>query len=215
MQAFWCLKQTDIFSEIPDEELKQLLSKSSDECFHSAETIYTPSDLQKKIFFVKSGEVTLFQTKGGKRVIIDIVGPGGLFGAFDPDALTLDHFAQATPGTRICGFITEDFLRILSAHPVAMLSTLKQLSRRITDYEQALVVSHGEAKERVLQALKRYTRKTKPWRLLKTNAQCARLTHEKLAQLAGLNRVTVTRVIQGLVKDGVIEVDQQTKEICF
>ncbi len=215
MQAFWHLKQTDIFSEIPDEEIKQLLSKSSDECFHSKQTIYTPTDLQKKIFLVKTGEVTLFQTKGGKRMIIDIVAPGGLFGAFDPSALTLDHFAQAAAGTRICGFATEDFLKILSTHPGAMLSTLKQLSQRIADYEQVLVVSHGEAKERVLQALKRYARKTKPFRLFKMNAQCARLTHQKLAQLAGLNRVTVTRVIQELVKDGIIEVDQETKEICF
>ncbi|NQV89441.1 MAG: Crp/Fnr family transcriptional regulator [Parcubacteria group bacterium] len=215
MQAFWHLKQIDIFSDIPDKEIKQLLSKASDECFHTKQTIYTPTDLQKKIFLVKTGEVTLFQSKGGRRIIIDIVGPGTLFGALDPSVLTLDHFAQAAPDTRICGFATVDFLQLISSYPGAMLCTLKQLSQRIADYEHAMIVSHGEAKERVLEALKRYVRKMKPFRLFSLGSPCARLTHEKLSQLTGLNRVTVTRVIQDLVKEGIIEVDAQSKEICF
>ncbi|PIR52423.1 hypothetical protein COU77_00500 [Candidatus Peregrinibacteria bacterium CG10_big_fil_rev_8_21_14_0_10_49_16] len=97
---------------------------------------------------------------------------------------------------------------MIAAHPEVLVRLLKKLSARLHDYEQKLRLDMSSAKEKVLGELKRYTKKKRnPFSMFKTDAPLA-LTHEKIAELTGLNRVTVTRTLKLLKLQGDIDVDE-------
>lgn len=209
----WYIRNLDIFEGIPKEEIMQISQKVREEVFPSRTTLYSPHELTQQIFLVKEGEVHLYHTRDGKRAIFDVAGPGTLFGNFDPSKVNLNHFAEARPGTRICIFSVDDFLKIVSAYPEVMLRTLKHISGRLTDYEERIQMASASAKEKILAELRRYQEKRGrdfDGSRLEDGIQ---LTHEKIAHLTGLNRVTVTRALQELADEGFIKIDKSTREI--
>lgn len=214
MDKVWYIQNLDVFEGIPKEEIMRLSKCARDETTENKTLLYVPNEDQPNIYLVKSGEVSLYHTRDGKRSVFDVVGPGGLFGNFSTDSQLSTHFAEAIAGTRTCRFSVEDFLNIVSAHPQVMLRTLSRLSERISDYEQKMSSNSAIAKEKILQELERYRGKRNNsffGNLFEDNG--LKLTHEKIAQLTGLNRVTVTRALQELRDDGKITIDKETNNI--
>lgn len=210
MEKIWYISQIDIFEGIPDMEIMKIAARAQDQRCTAATQLYTPHDGQdRNVFILKEGEVVLYHSVDGKKTTFDVIGPGSLFGNFMPDMETVSHYAEATPGSRICTLSPEDFQKVIAAHPEVLVRLLKTLSARLQDYEQKLRLDTSSAKEKVLGELKRYTRKKRnPFTMFKADAPLA-LTHEKIAELTGLNRVTVTRTLKLLKLEGSIDVDAQ------
>lgn len=212
----WYIKNLDILEGIAPEEIMSLCENVKDETYDSKLMLYTPKDLEQRIFLVKKGEVHLFHTRNGRRFVFDVIGPGGLFGNFNEKELHLSHYAEAMSGTRVCMFPVKEFLKVISKHPEVMMKTLSILSDRIRDYEQKLSLQGADAKQKVLSELRRYQeKKDKPFLGGVFTRGKVKLTHEKLGQLTGLNRVTVTRALQDLSQEGWIEVNKETGEFHF
>lgn len=209
----WYIRNLDIFEGIPKEEIMQISQQVREEVFPARTTLYSPHELTQQIFLVKEGEVHLYHTRDGKRTIFDVAGPGTLFGNFDPTKVNLNHFAEARPGTRICIFSVEDFLKIVSAYPEVMLRTLKHLSARLADYEEKIASTSADAKQKIMTELKRYKEKRfKSFDGTRSDEHFS-LTHEQIAHLTGLNRVTVTRTLHELEKEGYVAIDKKTRAI--
>lgn len=172
--------------------------------------IYSPHDgLDRNVFLLKEGEVVLYHSRDGKRTIFDVLGPGSLFGNFLPNAEGATHYAEALPGSRICILMPEDFQKVVAKHPEVLTRLLQKLSSRLHDYEHKLKLDTGSALEKVLGELRRYSRKKRnPFALLSKDAPLT-LSHDKIAELTGLNRVTVTRTIKLLKLQGDIDVDDK------
>ena len=136
------------------------------------------------------------------------MGPGTLFGNIGFHEGPLTHSAEAAPGTRICAFLSEDFQRIIAAYPIVMMRALSTLGNRLEDYERKLADTLVDAKEKVLNELRRYQHKrtSKFLERFIGEPSTSPLTHERLAKLTGLNRVTVTRAIHDLQMEGKISV---------
>jgi len=209
MEKVWYISHIDVFEGIPDMEIMRLAERAQDQRCISATQLYTPHDGQdRNVFILKEGEVVLYHSVDGKKTTFDVIGPGSLFGNFLPNTETVSHYAEALPGSRICTLSPEDFQKVIAAHPEVLVRLLKKLSARLHDYEQKLRLDMSSAKEKVLGELKRYTKKKRnPFSMFKTDAPLA-LTHEKIAELTGLNRVTVTRTLKLLKLQGDIDVDE-------
>lgn len=63
----------------------------------SKEFLYTPSDAVENVFILKEGEVTLYKSIEGKKIILDVLKPGAVFGniGFDPESGE-SHYAEIT-----------------------------------------------------------------------------------------------------------------------
>ncbi len=214
MEKAWFISQIDVFDGIPDAEVMRIAKSAEDQRCASATQLYSPHNGQdRNVFIVKEGEVALYHSVEGKKVIFDVVGPGSLFGNFLPETEAVSHYAEAMPGSRICKLTTDDFQKVLATHPTVLIRLLRQLSARLQDYEQKLHLDSKSAQEKILGELKRYQRKKfNPFSVFKTDIALA-ITHEKIAELTGVNRVTVTRALKMLKLVGKIEIDQQGRII--
>lgn len=210
MDKAWYVSHLDVFEGISDGEMMQIAEQAVEHRCSTAKHVYGPHDgLDRQVFMLKEGEVVLYHAEDGKRRIFDVLGPGSIFGNFFPSSPSVMHFAEAVPGSRYCVLSVADFQKVTAAHPEILTRLLHKLSERLHDYEEKLHVDAKGAADRVLSALHRYRRKKRnPFAFLSKDPALA-LSHDKIAELTGLNRVTVTRAIKLLKLRGAIAVDEK------
>ncbi len=204
----WYLKQIDLFQGISDEEIMSIAEKVVEKRCSKKELLYTPFESTDSICVLKKGEVTLYHSHYGKKLIIDVLKPGSVFGAIPFQEGSSDHFAEVTEDAYICFFTPEDFLKIIEAKPKLMLRVLKMMSKKISEYEDRMKTGLYDAKEKILHHLQQSEEKSRKLFGKFTNKN---ITHEKLSQLTGLSRETVTRAITALKKEGRIQTDENGK----
>lgn len=199
----WYLKQIDLFSGIPDQEIMKISNQVVERKCRKKELLYSPFDENNSICLLKKGEVTLYHSHYGKKIIIDVLKAGSIFGNISFNQKTNDHFAEVTEEAYICFFSKDDFTKILESKPELTIKFLQIVSDRLQEYENRLKDNLYDAKEKILHQLK----------LLETNKKNLinrltgnkpNITHDKLAALTGLSRETVTRAITALRKEGKI-----------
>lgn len=204
MQKHWYLQQIDLFQGIPDEEIMSIAKKMIEKKCVKKEIIYTPNEANNSIYVLKKGEITLYDLHAGKRLIIEVLKPGSIFGniSFQKDKTT--HFAEASQDSYFCIFSVEDFTTIIHSKPELMIRFLQHISEKMQNYERRLKGGLFDAKEKILQQLEIFLEEQKKSNILsKLFSGKSKMTHEHLAELTGLSRETVTRAINDLKKAGV------------
>jgi CRP-like cAMP-binding protein len=209
-ENMWALKDLDIYEGIPESELCVIAPGAFEKTYSKDVQLYSPHEPVGYIFVVKRGEVILYHSKEGKRAVFDVLGPGSVFGTFDAANKTPNHFAQTTKNTLLCVTPVEEFLKIVSRHPEIMLRLMQRMAMRINDYEQKIRSSIDTASEKVYFELVRLKDKKQKSILGKIMPIPLQVTHEQIAELTNLNRVTVTRSIKKLKNAGLITVDKGT-----
>lgn len=205
----WVIKDMiDLYEGIPEAKFCEIAPQSVDKNLKKDQLIYSPDEKNQNIYVVHRGEVILYHSRDGKRAIFDTLGPGSVFGSFDPGSEYPTHYAQATKNTMLCTTPLDEFLKVISAYPEAMLNLMRKMALRIKDYEIRMKSSIETAVERVYSELSRLHHKRQKSLLSKMIP--LQMTHEKIAELTNLNRVTVTRCIKKLKEEGLIEVDHKT-----
>lgn len=200
----WYLQQIDLFQGISDEEIMQIAKNVIEKRCSKKELIYSPFEPNDQICVLKKGEVTLYHSHLGKKLIIDVLKAGSTFGNINFNSENQsDHFAEVTEEAYICYFTVEDFMKVLQAKPQIMLRFLRIMSQRLTEYEERIKSGLFDAKEKVLHHLEIIEKKNSKSFLGKILKK-KHLTHEELAAHTGLSRETVTRAISALKKDGKI-----------
>lgn len=209
MNQPWYFKEADIYQGIPESVLCQLAPTAFEKKYSKGVQIYSPHEENDKVYVVNQGEVTLHHSRGGKRFIFDTLPAGSVFGNFNPDQKNPSHFAETTKGTVLCVTPMHEFLEIIKQNPEMMLRFMQKMAHRIQDYEVKIKSHLDTASERILTELKRLDRKRKESFLGKLMHLPLQITHEKLAEYTNLNRVTVTRSLQTLKKEGFIAIDEK------
>ena len=197
----WYLKQVNLFKGIPEEEVQKIASKMVEKKCSKKEVLYTPFDEDNTVFFLKKGEVTLYHLYRGKKLIMDTLKAGSIFGNIHFEAKKHNHYAEVTQDAYICAFELEEFMSILRHRPELMLKLLREMSERLRSYEDKIKGGLYDAKEKIIHELEMRECKS-PSMLDKLFGKDCKITHEKLAQLTGLTRETVTRGITALKKEG-------------
>ncbi|WP_093125967.1 Crp/Fnr family transcriptional regulator [Variovorax sp. OK605] len=162
-------------------------------------------------YLLRSGFVhSTIQRSNGAEFLLEIFGPGAIFGegpAFAdlPRPTTTRVVAPATLSRYLPGDITRKF----SAMPELADSLIQLLGfKNHMIVEKLAGVASAAPKERVVDLLLRIAR-------LQSNSNSTLtqesgdfhvdLTHEKIAAMTALSRVTVTRTLNSLSREGVIE----------
>ena len=209
----WYLKAVELFEDVSEEEMHEIVAGVIDRTYDNKEYIYTANDHVENVYILKEGEVTLYRSSGeGKRVVLDILKPGAVFGNIGFDAEANDqHYAEVTQKAYICALPKNYFLQILAKRPDIALRAFNILSRRITQYEmQIRALSSLQARDRILATLRIINEKDDQSILPAVLRNPTKITHEKLGNMTGLSRETTTKQLNELHKEGLIDIDHKS-----
>ena len=160
--------------------------------------IYRQGELSDQVFVVVSGRIGITMLRpDGQELLIDIVGAGALCGegaAFD----RLPRFsnASALETSEVLAIPAGEFCRLMSSHAelAAMVVQTIALKQRMLA-NRLLQVTQPSPEVRITELLSQITMPESPAIIL---------THQQIANLIGTSRITVTRAMQKLRRDGAV-----------
>ena len=198
------LKQVELFSSLGTEDLLQVGSKIVVKQFKKNDTILFKGDTNNYIYIIFDGEVKVSQsTEDGKEVILFIHQTGEIFGETSLfDRGNSPALISATTDT-LCAIISmKDLYSIMFNYNDILERLIHILSSRLCQsWELIQMLNSNNAPQRVKTLLmmlaKRYGRNAREETILNI-----RLTHQNIANMTGLTRETVTRVIDVWQRNG-------------
>jgi CRP/FNR family transcriptional regulator len=202
------LKILPNFSDFPEKALRRIASACVPRTFDKDQTIYFSGQEKERFYLLLSGEVEIYQTGEGKRVVIQALKPGDFFGdlSFTDHAVPLaGSHARAKMETSVCySMSTADLkliLRSYASFAVLLLTALRDRLHQAESKIKDLAVSSAET--RVINELFRYIIRHGRenggfWQIDK------KLTHQSIADMVGIARETTTKVLGALEKEKVI-----------
>ena len=200
------LKQIDLFSSLGTEDLLQVGSKIVVKQFKKNEIILFRGDTNNYIYIIFDGEVKVSQsTEDGKEIILFIHQAGEIFGETSlVDRGNSPALIAATKDT-FCAIISmKDLYSIMFNYNDILERLIHILSSRLCQsWELIQMLNSNHAPQRVKTLLmmlaKRYGKNAREETILNI-----RLTHQSIANMTGLTRETVTRVIDVWQRNGYI-----------
>ena len=203
------LKGIELFSSLTEDELREITSSRSIviKKFRKGQTILYEEDTNEYMYIIFEGEVKAIQTtEDGKEIILAMHGSGDFFGEISLlDGKTIPARVMATKDAITAIISKRDFYSLLGHNKVAIKMSQILCSRLRESWAKVQMLNFNNASQRVKMLLimlsEKYGNKTDEGIILKI-----KLTHQDLAEMSGLTRETVTRVIDKLQKSGEIEV---------
>jgi len=204
------LEKTLLFSDLTAEERASVTGHIAIREFQKGQVILFEEDANKYMYSVLSGEVKVFYTtEEGKESIVAFHGVGESFGEvslIDQQTIPATVVALETSLVLIIG--RDDFFEILRTQPKVMHKLLLLLTGRLRlAWNQVRMLHFKDASYRILTSIRDLSMErgepVPEGILLKL-----RLTHQNIADMTGLTRETVTRVIDKWKKKGLLSIDE-------
>ncbi|MDQ3692918.1 MAG: Crp/Fnr family transcriptional regulator [Chloroflexota bacterium] len=175
--------------------------------FAKGQEIFQPGQGGGQVYIVRSGFIRLYKTLPDRRSInLGLLGPNTIFAQEDHyDGLSTGATAQAVVDSTLSIIDTEDLAGLISESPDLAVAVVHGMNRRLTELqtlvEQLLLRDTAVRLVTALYTLaKGFGRPTADG----LTAITLPLTHQALANMIGSNRVTVTRKLIELQRDGVV-----------
>jgi CRP/FNR family transcriptional regulator, cyclic AMP receptor protein len=189
-----------LFGELPETELRRLVSVARRRRFGRNEVVFHRDDPADTLHLVVRGRfASRLTTQLGDTVTVAVQGPGDAFGEL---ALVEDGAARSTsvvalePGETLA-VARADFDRLRRDYPAVNDVLVRLLARRLRRQSELLVEAlFVGAEARVLRRLVE---------LARLYGGEIPLTQEDIAGLAGTSRATVNRVLRAEAKRGTVE----------
>lgn len=186
----------------PKEEIEALAGRLHDRVLERRQLILDPDSRGDRIYLVKTGAVRVYQISAdGRELTTAILRPGQLLGTAALASVSQQAgFAVALePQTCVCDATGEEFLRMMSAHPMLAAKVMVALARQALRLEQQLEqLAFQEVPVRLAQALVQ---------LAEDNGGQlpSGLTHEAIAKLISSTRETVSKTLGQFAEDDLVE----------
>lgn len=175
--------------------------------------IYQQGEISTRFYQLVSGRVRLFLgNNDGREHVLAIVEPGGLFGeAACFDGLPYHTTTVTVQPSTLRVFPREAMLEAMRAQPDVTLEVLRSITRKQRLFALQLESAmFKKAPARVAFILSRLaTYYGAPVAGGRATRIALHLSHEVLASMIGVTRVTVTREIGALIRDGIVTRDKR------
>jgi CRP-like cAMP-binding protein len=196
------LKMNPIFAELGGDELQRISSLCHTRQLAAGELLFRKGDPGNALFGIRRGQIRIETgTSGGRRLTLNFMGPGDLFGEvalLDGESRT----AAATAGepTELFVLRREDFLACLEREPKVAIKLIRLLCRQIRWQSERM-------EEGMLQPL--------PVRLARRLCALAsdfgsevHISQEQLGIFVGAARESVNRQLQLWRRDGILDLQR-------
>jgi CRP/FNR family cyclic AMP-dependent transcriptional regulator len=196
------LKMNPMFAELGGDELQRISSLCHTRQLAAGELLFRKGDPGNALFGIRRGQIRIETgTSGGRRLTLNFMGPGDLFGEvalLDGESRT----AAATAGepTELFVLRREDFLAYLEREPKVAIKLIRLLCRQIRWQSERM-------EEGMLQPL--------PVRLARRLCALAsdfgsevHISQEQLGIFVGAARESVNRQLQLWRRDGILDLQR-------
>jgi len=206
-----CLKDLIVFQNLDPEELELLCTNSYAKFYEKGEVIFFENDSVKKLYLLVNGKVKLSMLSAeGKEKVLTILQEGDIFGELslfdeDPHPLT----AEVMDDARLLIIPWNEMEKMIQNRPslaIKIIEALSKKTRLLTSQDRELVFQ--DAAGRLASLLSRlaedFGREIEAGTVIDLV-----LTHQEIANLIGSSRVTVTKLINRFIDDGVITIKKR------
>ena len=200
------IKRFNLLSGMSEQEMQRVAAMTRMTRHRRGDSIYLPGDFSGSIYFLKEGRIKITGlSEDGHEVLLDIIGPGDIFGeagAIQETARTTA--AQALEDALLCEIDRKDFVALLAMYPNMTLHVLKRVGFRLKKVEaKVLSLICKDVPTRLREAL-----------VDLIDVDCANtphppfkigLTQQDVANLIGASRQETARALKELRDSGVLE----------
>lgn len=209
------LREVDLFQDLTSEEIDALSERTPLKVVPAKTVFYSPQDATEVLFLIKKGRVRLYQLSATGKIFTTATLESGTF--FGEMALlgqaVYGNYAEAITPCMLCLMRRDDVAKMLLNDPRISLRVVEALGKRLSEVERRLTdfalkpVSTRLAGLLVQLADKQTVHYRERQNGNSPSAQPIEITctHEELAQIAGVQRETITRMLKDLQSTGLIE----------
>jgi len=207
-QAF---SSTKVFTDLPQDGLFDVAKRFKKREYKRGDILFLEGAPARTYFVVGEGQVKVFQTSvEGFEVILHILGPGELVGAFPTLGKgTYPAGAQALTDLVAYSISSQAFDSILKDYPVVAINLLRFATRVLqASHEKLREMATERVEQRIARTLARLAnqigRQTEVGILID-----APLTRQDLAEMTGTTVFTVSRTLKSWEREGILEVGRE------
>jgi len=200
------LRDQNSFCNLSREALVELDRIKRVRTFALGEHLFSEGKALSELMIVCEGAATLtFSSSAGKATMLGLSEHGEVLGL--SSALSGHRHevsAEALEKTRVAAIARSDFLKLLERFPSAAINVGTELSRKVNRaYDKIRLIGTGlSVRQRLAAWLLQMLENHSDGRGFVTVV----LTHERIAQLLGVSRESITRALSNLRRRGVVEV---------
>jgi CRP-like cAMP-binding protein len=203
------LRQNPVFAGLPAREVEALGAVAIQESYRPRDFVFMESDPARWFCLVKTGRVKIVRhSKAGKDVVLELVGPGEIFGGVAVlERRPYPAAAQATEPTVVLKVPAEAVNALTERHPTLIKELALMIGRRLRqahDSVKSLSVDPVEA--RLAAALLRLAERDGA-RSTQGLTLPFHLTRQSLADMTGTTVETTIRIVSRWLKDGLLADD--------
>ena len=205
---FESLSRIDLFSSLDSDELELAVEKMTVKSFKRGEVILYEEDANEFMYIILDGAVKIIQTtEDGREIVLAIHRSGDFFGELSLiDGRTSPASVVATRNSVTAIISKRDFLSLLYSQHKVLNNLLLILCSRFREAMGVIqMLNFNNAVQRVkmlfVMLCEKYGKEENGMKVLHI-----KLTHQGIADMAGMTRETVTRVLDRWQKDGDITV---------
>jgi CRP/FNR family transcriptional regulator len=194
------------FCNLPREALTELDRIKQVHTFVAGDKLFDEGKRVHQLMIICEGAATLnFSSSLGNTVMLGLSERGEVLGLSSAiSGQPHEVSAEALENTRVAMIARSDFLRLLERFPPAAMNAGTELSRKVNRaYDKIRLIGSGlSVRQRLATWLLHMQENHRDGSDLVTIV----LTHERIAQLLGVSRESITRALSHLKKRGVVEV---------
>ncbi|KJR43890.1 transcriptional regulator, Crp/Fnr family [Candidatus Magnetoovum chiemensis] len=199
MYESWDIIENNLFKTVDSADLKYLKSVSKPFKYSKNEVVFLQGDRSNSIFFLNIGRVKISKINlDGRKLTFDIIEPGEFFGELSMSKeLERRTIAEAVVESSGYEMRSSDFEVFLQKRPDIAIRLIQMIGDKRLALEKLLEdMIFMDVQSRVVSLFLRYS---------DIDTLKIPLTHQEIADMTGATRVSVSRTIAKLRKDGLIE----------
>ena len=199
--------RVEVLSYLSDQELSVLREQCTACVFSAGNVIVERDGEDQSVYFIMYGRVhVLNYSSAGRIVTYSSLAEGGMFGEMAAiDGLPRSAWVCAVNDCMVIKISKEIFLSYLQKNPAFSMAVMRKLSKNLRELDERLVnVLSMRAEQRVCVEIISMAKSN----TVKSERYCVveMPTQSNFANLVGLSRETVSRVLSRLRSDGLVKI---------
>ena len=216
MKELSATARVSIFSKLSQADIEELTKIVTAKKYQPDAAIFFQGDPSDSLYMLLKGSVKVTQAaEDGRQKILDILGPGEIFGEF---AMLDGHPRSATvttcEATELASISHKDFRNFAASRPEVLWKVLQALCERVRKTStEMLELSSREVPYRLLAALHQLAEK---YGQVAADGSClisGKAGVEDLVAMVGSSREVVSRLLHRYQEDGLIELGKNKQII--
>jgi len=206
--------RVEVLSYLSDQELAMLREQCTACVFSEGNVIVERDEQDQSVYFIMYGRVhVLNYSSAGRIVTYTSIADGGMFGEMAAiDGLPRSAWVCAVNDCMVIKISKEIFLSYLQKNPIFSMAVMRKLSKNLRELDERLVnVLSMRAEQRVCVEIISMAKSNN----VKSELYCVveMPTQSNFANLVGLSRETVSRVLSRLRSDGLVKISSNGLDI--